>query len=164
MILLSDANVLIDLGYVDGLSLLTRLAPTEVLDVVLLECEHEQQPGLVTAIRNSGVKVIETKAAWVAAARTYRAIELSVQDRLNLYYAKAYGRILLAGDRPLRSRCIAEGVEVHGSLWLVEQALINSFVTAAELCHWLDVWPTLGRRLPETELRRLAKRLGCSPG
>lgn len=40
MILLSDANVLIDLGYVDGLDVLCHLGQVEVLDVVLLECEH----------------------------------------------------------------------------------------------------------------------------
>lgn len=162
MILLSDANVLIDLGYVDGLRLLAQLAPTEVLDVVLLECEHEQQPDLVSAIQDSGVSVITTEASWVGAARAYKAAELSVQDRLNLFYAKTYGRILLAGDMPLRNRCAAEGVEVHGSLWLVEQAFVGSLVAPIELCRWLEVWPTLGRRLPEAELRQLAQRLGCT--
>jgi hypothetical protein len=163
LILLSDANVLIDLGYVDGLGLLMHLAPTEVLDVVLLECEHEQQPDLVAAIQDSGVSVIATEASWVRGARAYKAAGLSVQDRLNLFYAKTYGRILLAGDKPLRNRCAVEGVEVHGSLWLVEQALAGSLVPPRELCRWLEVWPTLGRRLPEVELRQLAQRLGCEP-
>lgn len=161
MILLSDANVLIDLGYVDGLSLLTQLAPTEVLDVVLLECEHERQPALMATIQEVGVTVIPTQASWVGAARAYRSLDLSVQDRLNLFYAKTYGRVLLAGDKPLRDRCQTEGVEVHGSLWLVEQALRKSLVSAEDLCRWLEVWPTLGRRLPLPELQRLAKLLGC---
>lgn len=161
MILLSDANVLIDLGYVDGLALLDQLAPTEVLDVVLLECEHERQPELVAAVRGSGVTVIPTQANWVSAARAYRSAELSGQDRLNLYYAKTYGRILLAGDKPLRDRCGIEGVEVHGSLWLVEQAFGQSLVSAGELCRWLEVWPPLGRRFPAAELRRLSKLLQC---
>jgi len=56
LILLSDANVLIDLGFVGGLPLLTQIAPTEVLDVVLLECEHERQPGLVQSILDCGIK------------------------------------------------------------------------------------------------------------
>ena len=161
MILLSDANVLIDLGYVNGLSLLTQLSPTEVLDVVLLECEHDRQPALVSTIQEAGVTVIPTQASWVGAARTYRSMELSVQDRLNLHYAKTYGRVLLAGDKPLRERCGIEGVEVHGSLWLVEQAFRQSLVEANELCRWLEVWPTLGRRLPPSEIQQLTKLLGC---
>lgn len=161
MILLSDANVLIDLGYVGGLSLLAGLAPTEVLDVVLLECEHERQPGLVAAVRSSGVTVVPTQASWLTAARAYRSAELSSQDRLNLYYAKTYGRVLLAGDKPLRDRCGLEGIEVHGSLWLVERAFSRSLMSAGELCRWLEVWPSLGRRLPAADLRRLADLLRC---
>lgn len=161
MILLSDANVLIDLGYVDGLELLTALAPTEVLDVVLLECEHERQPELVATIQAAGVEVIATQRSWVSAARRYKSAELSGQDRLNLYYAKTYSRILLAGDKPLRERSQFEGVEVHGSLWLIERAIEQSLVSPAELCRWLKVWPSLGRRFPTSELRRLVDRLGC---
>lgn len=161
MILLSDANVLIDLGYVDGLELLVQLAPTEVLDLVLDECEHESQPGLVKAVQTAGVTVVTTQTNWVAAATAYRAGELSLRDRLNLYYAKTFERVLLAGDLPLRQRCSTEGVEVHGSLWLVEQAFALGLVTAQELCRWLRVWPTLGRRLPPRELRRLERVMGC---
>lgn len=161
MILLSDANVLIDLGYVNGLSLLPRLSPTEVLDVVLLECDHDRQPTLVSSIQEAGVTVIPTQASWVGAALTYRSLELSVQDRSNLYYAKTYGRVLLAGNKPLRERCGIEGVEVHGSLWLIEQAFRQSLVEANELCRWLEVWPALGRRLPLLEVQQLTKLLGC---
>lgn len=161
MILLSDANVLIDLGYVNGLELLVQIAPTEVLDVVLDECEDERQPTLVDDVREAGVTVIQTEASWVSAARVYKSADLSTRDRLNLYYAKSFERVLLAGDRPLRERCDREGVEVHGSLWLVEQAFTKGFVEAGELCRWLEVWPTLDRRLPIQGLKRLAKLLGC---
>lgn len=119
------------------------------------------QPELVAAVRGSGVTVVPTQATWVNAARAYRSAELSGQDRLNLYYAKTYGRTLLAGDKPLRDRCGVEGVEVHGSLWLVEQAFGQSLIPAGELCRWLGVWPSLGRRLPVPELRRLSALLGC---
>ncbi len=162
MILLSDANVLIDLGYVDGLSLLVQLAPTEVLDVVLLECEHERQPELIRNIKEAGVSVVTTQTGWVRQAHAYRAVELSIQDRLNLLYAKTHGRVLLAGDKPLRERCVAESVEVHGSLWLVEQAFTRSLVPAPDLCRWLKVWPSIGRRLPASEIRRLSTLLGCA--
>lgn len=162
MILLSDANVLIDLGHVGGLSLLARLAPTEVLDVVLLECEHASQPGLIDVVRSAGVREVATQTAWVRTARAYRSDALSLQDRLNLVYARDNGRVLLGGDRPLRERCVAEGVEVHGSLWLVERAFALELVSPSELCRWLQVWPTLDRRLPIADLKRLNIELGCT--
>lgn len=161
MILLSDANVLIDLGYVGGVSILPRIAPSEVLDVVLQECEHESQPDLVAEVRNAGVVVVETDIEWLGPARAFRTPALSAEDTLNLYYAKTHGRVLLAGDRPLRESCQREGIEVRGSIWLVEEAFSRGLVPAEELCRWLREWPRLGRRLPKNELLRLAGLLGC---
>lgn len=161
MILLSDAAVLIDLGYVRGLGVLARLAPTEVLDVVLDECEDARQPQLLDEVRAAGIQVVTTTSAWLEASRALRSAELSLPDRLNIVYAKQHRRVLLATDRPLRRRCELEGVEVHGTLWLVEQVHRSSLVDAAELCRWLDRWPDVGSRLPATELKRLRALLGC---
>jgi hypothetical protein len=107
------------------------------------------------------VRVVNAERSWYTHARRYRQGSLSTQDALNVFYAKTYGRVLLAGDKPLRACCEAEGVEVHGSLWLVEQAHRQSLVPAPELCRWLRVWPTLGRRLPPLESQRLSRLLGC---
>lgn len=161
MILLSDADVLIDLCHVNGLELLAQLAPAEVLDVVLNECEHPSQPSLVSTIHRSGVKVVTTQLGWVEAAMAYKSAELSSRDQLNLYYAKAYQRVLLSGHLPLRERCIKEDVMVHGSLWIIEEAFRRQLVAANELCRWLKIWSTLGSHLPPSETRRLAKRMGC---
>ncbi len=69
MILLTDANILITLFDVDEVSILSRIAPTEILDVVLAECEHESQPGLNQAVTDAGIKVIESDVAWVPPAK-----------------------------------------------------------------------------------------------
>jgi len=161
VILLSDANVLIDLGYVGGLSILPRISATEVLDVVLQECEHESQPGLIDEVRNSGIVVVTSDLTWLEPARAFRTPALSAEDTLNLYYAKTHGRILLAGDKPLRESCQREGIDVRGSIWLVEEAFSRGLLPATELCRWLHVWPSLGRRFPKIELQRLAELLGC---
>lgn len=161
MILLSDAAVLIDLGYVGGLNLLTQIAPTEVLDVVLLECEDQRQPELIDEVTAAGVQVVTTQAAWVEAAGSYKSAALSLQDRLNLHYAKSFDRLLLATDSPLRKRCEREGVRVHGTLWLVEEAHHRSLVPPSDLCRWLKEWPSVGSRLPVRETRRLESELGC---
>lgn len=61
MILLADANVLIDLWHVKGLHVLTKIAPTEVLDVVLVEVDELRHPGLLTQIDDAGIRVITTE-------------------------------------------------------------------------------------------------------
>lgn len=161
MIRLSDAAVLIDLGYVRGVGVLARLAPTEVLDVVQDECEDARQPRLLDEVRASGIQVVTTTSAWLEASHALRLAELSLPDRRNIVYAKQHRRILLATDRPLRRRCELEGVEVHGTLRLVEQVHRSSLVDEAELCRWPERWPDVGSRLPVTELKRLRAVLGC---
>ena len=161
MILLSDASVLIDLGYVGALGMLPRIAPTEVLDVVLQECEDRRQPGLVDAVRAAGVREIAVQAAWVVSSHAYRSAELSLQDRLSRYYAKAHRRRLLATDAPLRARCVREGVEVHGTLWLIEEANRRSLAEPSDFCRWIATWQRRGSRLPLPDVRRIERLLGC---
>lgn len=163
MILLSDANILIDLGYVNGLGILTQIGPTEVLDIVLLECEHENQPALVNEVLQAGITPVATEIVWLKEVRRLRStmMDLSQQDRLNLYYAQRFSRVLLTGDNPLRKHSQRHGVEAYGSLWLVEQVLEQGLIPKEELCRWMQIWPALGRRLPTKELQQLKAKMGC---
>ncbi len=163
MILLSDANILIDLGYVNGLGVLTQIGPTEVLDTVLLECEYGNQPGLVDGVLHAGVTAVTTETVWLREARRLRSttMNLSQQDRLNFYYAQRFARVLLTGDNPLRKHSQRYGVEVHGSLWIIEQAFGQGLVPKKELCRWMQAWPALGRRLPKEELQSLRAKMAC---
>lgn len=162
MILVSDASVLIDIGYVDGLHILPAIAPVEALDVVLLECDDPRQPGLLDAIRNAGIQEVSVEAEWVAEARVLRNGDLSLADALGFYYAKQRGHTLLATDRPLRERCISEGVEVHGTLWIAQQALAQSLVDPQDICEWLRIWGRVESRLPNGEVQALKAKLGCA--
>ncbi|MHA0036620.1 hypothetical protein [Deinococcus sp. PESE-13] len=163
MILLSDANVLMDLGYVGGLSLLPQLGRTEVLSTVLLECGHSNQPGLIEQIEAVGIVTVEATRPLVEAADLYGRVDevLSLQDRQCLIYARDEGRILLTGDRFLREAAQREQVAFHGSVWLVEEAHRLNLVPPFELCRWLSEWPLRSRRLPKAELERLRALLAC---
>lgn len=163
MILLSDANVLIDLGHVGGLSLLTQLGRTEVLATVLLECDHTRQPDLVEQIKAAGIVVIDPSRGLLESADAYVDIyeELSLQDRQCLVYARDEQRTLLTGDQFLRRAAHNEQVSCHGTIWLVEEAHRQNLVLPDELCRWLTEWPLQRRRLPRAELRRLNTLLGC---
>lgn len=159
MILLADTSILIDLEYVGGISLLPRIAPCEILDVLLYECDHASQPELVRNIIQSGITVVETTRDLASKATVMRRGGISTIDMMTLCHAKANGHTVLAGDRPLRERCSEEGVTFRGSFWIVEEAHRLQFVEATELMKWLSVWPTVGRRLPPDELERLRRLL-----
>ena len=162
MILLSDANVVMDLGYVGGLRLLPLLGQCEVLSTVLLECEHEAQPGLVDQIIAAGIVSVEVGRPLIEAAMNHPNEIISLQDRQCLIYAQEQGRVLLTGDRFLRDAADAGGVEYHGSVWLVEQAMALGEFDSDELCGWLEMWPLRQRRLPKSELLRIRSLLNCT--
>lgn len=161
MILVTDANILITLFDVDGVAILPQIAPTEILDVVLAECEHESQPGLRAAVVAAGIGIVSTEMEWTIPARQLMDGRLSFQDALSLYYAKTQGRVLLSGDRPLRNRCEIENVAYRGMIWVVEEAYKRELMPAEELCRWVRTWPLTERRLPGADLDRLRRDLGC---
>ena len=159
LILLADTSILIDLEYVGGIAVLPCIAPCEILDVVLAECEHASQPELAQNIKLSGITVVETSLVLAGMASASRRGGVSTIDMMTLCHAKERGHTVLAGDRPLRDRCKEEGVEFRGSIWIVEEAHKNGLVAAVELLRWLSVWPNVGRRLPQEEIARLRQML-----
>lgn len=161
MILVTDANILITLFDVNGVSVLPEIAPTEVLDVVLGECEHNSQPGLREAVIHAGINIVTSDMTWATQARKFMNGKLSFPDALCLYYAKNQGRILLSGDRPLRNRCEEEGVEYRGVIWVVQEIYDRRLLPPDELCRWIKTWPLMERRLPKSELNRLEGVLNC---
>ncbi len=159
MILVADTSILIDLEYVGGIELLPRIAPCQILDVVLDECEHASQPQLAQNIIRAGITVVESTLELVNKATSLRRGGVSTVDMMTLCYAKENGHTVLAGDRPLRERCSEEGVTFRGSFWIVEEAHRLQLLEATELMKWLSVWPTVGRRLPPDGLERLRRLL-----
>ena len=162
MILLSDTNVLIDLGYVDGLSVLTQLGTVEVLDVVFDECCHPRQPELPGAIAAAGIQTVTVVQEWALLARSYQMGPLSFQDALCLYYAKTHQRLLLTNEKPLRRYCQEQQVPVHGTLWIIQSVYEHQLLDAAILCEWLSILNRHNRRLPKAEINTLKQQLRCS--
>ena len=161
MILLSDANVLIDLGYVSGLWVLAQLGQVEVLDVVLEECKHPRQPTLVDDICQAGIQVVTVPHEWPALARPYQTRALSFQDVLCLYYAKTFQRSLLTNEKPLRQCCQQQQVLVHGTLWIVRSAYEQGLASPTSLCTWLTILAEQNRRLPQQDVASLRQLIGC---
>lgn len=159
MILLADTSVLIDLEHVGGIALLPRIAPCEILDVVLAECESHRQPDIVRHIEEAGITVIETGKELVVRAGSLRKGGVSTNDMMTVCYAQEHGHVVLACDRPMRERCADLAVICRGSIWIVEEVHRLGLRAPVELLRWLAVWPEVGRRLPPEELARLRQRL-----
>ncbi|MDL2344687.1 hypothetical protein QOL99_11065 [Deinococcus sp. MIMF12] len=164
MILLADANILFDFGWVDGLTELVSLGPFEVLENVLDEVARDEQlRNIAQTLEGLGVTFVPLADGWTDGIRAAKRGGLSLPDASCLHYAKLHERTVLTSERALRKRCQAEGVAVHGSLWVVAQLHQQGLCTPDRLCEWLRRWPEQGARLPARQLQELRTQLGCMP-
>lgn len=84
---------------------------------------------------------------------------LSRQDKVNLHYVRQNKRVLLTGEKRLRRICNDEGLEVHGTLWLIDQAHGLMLRSTEDLCRWLARLSAPDRFLPENEIDDRRKKL-----
>ncbi len=62
------------------------------------------------------------------------------------------GSLLLTGDEALRKAASQEGVEVHGTLWLLDAMVEGGAISEAEGYRSLELMRNAGRRLPKKEV------------
>ncbi|MEH1791406.1 hypothetical protein [Nostoc sp.] len=103
MIVLLDTIALIELQQAYRHSAFIQLTSVEVLDVVISEFQHPNYTDFIKIINKFGFQTIQTESTWFNAARKYRDGTLSVQDALNLHYAKTFERILVTDEKPLQT-------------------------------------------------------------
>lgn len=161
-LLISDANIIIDMDTGGLLHLMFRLDATFAVPDILFEeelrADHPQLPRL-------GLKMLELREHTVAYAgrliEKYRTLGASINDLLALALAWQEKCPLLTGDQRLRTAGRTEGVDVHGTLWLIEQMLQARTLNLRQAESAYEKMRAAGRRLPwdevEQQLRRVKK-------
>jgi len=161
-LLISDANIIIDMNTGGLLRPMFRLDATFAVPDVLFEEElrtdHPELPRL-------GLKSLELREETVAYAdrliEKYSRLGASITDLLALALAWQEKCPLLTGDLRLRTAGQTEGVEIHGTLWLIEQMLGARTMSVRQAETGYEKMRRAGRRLPwdevEQQLRRFKK-------
>lgn len=148
-----DTNVLIDFYRGNLLEALfafpfTFLAP----DVIIAELEIPDGQQLL----DWGLQSVSLTGEQVAAVLSLAAVHRgpSINDLFALILARAIAAPLLTGDRSLRKLAESEGIEVHGSLWLLNELLRFAIIAPMQAAEGLERMLAHGSRLPEDECRR----------
>lgn len=156
--LISDANIFIDLEDGGLLDALFRLPEPIGVPDLLFEDELRQRH---EHLLDHGLVLIELSAETLVRvldlARRYEKpgrLDLSA-----LGAAEQEGCPLLTGDKALRSAAQAEGVEVHGTLWLAERLVTAQVITVSELREAYSKMKATDRRLPWAEVEKQLQRL-----
>lgn len=167
-LLISDANILIDMADGGLLEAMFKLDETFAVPKVLfaeeLETHHAELPAL-------GLVCMTLQSEGVAEANRLNALcrgrdAPSLNDLFALMLAKQEQCPLLTGDRRLRT--LAEGahkaIKIRGTLWLVERITTAGIITIQEAQAAYGRMKDAGSRLPWTEvdrqIKKLAKKLG----
>jgi len=151
-----DANILIDLLQSELLSEFLELeyenyAPPDVIEEV-----HEADRNmLVAAVNSNRITVPSIEDLTPIAALKHKHPALSFQDCACLYLAKDLAAIILTGERPLRN--IARGtygLEVHGTLFILDELVQSGQLTPHQACDKLVQLMASGTYLPKTECQK----------
>lgn len=152
-LLISDANIIIDIESGGLVSQMFRLEYRFGVPDVLFDRELREQHGHLVTL---GLEVLEVRSDAVRYAETlgerYRAT--GAMDLLALALARQECCPLLSGDKALRQVAKKEGVDVRGTIWLVGEMLRANTITRKQARSAYAAMLSNGRRLPEDEIKK----------
>ena len=154
LLLISDANILIDIE--DGnLTPVVFQLPYEIaVPDILFELElrekhsHLLKLGLI-------VKSLTAESVKKTESLNYKYPRPSVMDHSALALACQEKCPLLTGDKDLRAAAKSEGVEVHGTVWIIEELLKQKLIMQAQARSSFDSMKAKGSRLPWIDIEKL---------
>ncbi len=158
-LLISDANVIIDMEVGDLIEQMFRLPYQFVVPDVLYEEElKESHPNLPKL----GLKRRELEAAAVeyTVVLGTKYVKPGRIDLMALALARQEQCPLLTGDQALRDAGAAEGIEVVGTIWLVGEMLNAKIITKKDARAAYDKMKESRRRLPWAEVETQLKAYG----
>ncbi len=157
----SDTSVWIDFSTIDCLEIPFRLAERysfimsgDAMDAELLSSDISAER--LTSLGIIRVALDETEfVLTLAFGKKYK--QLSFYDCVAMAIAKTRDMILLTSDGPLRKAATTEGIEVHGTIWLVDELRKHEKISMQEYMTILnDLLSNCGKsiRLPVNELKK----------
>lgn len=157
-LLISDANILIDMEKGGVLPLMFQLdAVFAVPDLLYEEELRERSPQML----DMGLRTLELTAETVryadALIARHARTGASTNDLLALALARQEQTTLLTGDGKLRIVATEERVEVHGTLWLMEQLMNAGILTVVQAAAAYERMKLARSRLPWDEVERQLK-------
>jgi predicted nucleic acid-binding protein len=157
MLLISDANILIDIEDGHLTPIVFRLPYEIAVPDILFELElREQHSYLLEA--GLKVKSLTPESVKKAESLTAQYSRPSMMDHSALALAIQEQCPLLTGDKDLRVVAKKEGVEVHGTIWIVEQLLNQTLIQLHAAKASFDIMQAKGSRLPYAEVEKLLNK------
>ncbi len=156
-LILSDANILIDLANLNLLEAFTQLNfISYTTDFVLNELNIEQQKLIGLLVQQGKMQIISSDNQDILAI--YQLIAkvsgLSVQDCSVWYHFKKINATMLTGDRKLRKEAESDNIVVRGILFVLDELLQQHVLNFDQALYSIKQLQQSNNRLPNDEINR----------
>ena len=160
-LVVTDTNVFIDLMDVDALAAFFALGfEVHTTDFVINELSADQQ-ALLLPFRGIGQLVVARFTDEQVSAFEVMPTKVSIQftDRSVIFLATELRGMILSGDGNLWKECKARKLEVHGTIWLVEELWSKRLIPAVSCIERLESLKKLNTRLPKDKIDALIQKI-----
>lgn len=160
-LVVTDTNVFIDMMDVGALVALFGLGlEVHTTAFVVDELASDQQTQLLPYISTGRLKVAHFDPAEIAVVEALQTtVTIGFTDRSVVHLATRLRAMVLSGDGKLWKVCKSRRLEVHGSLWVVEQAWVHGLVPPMSCIARLEQLERLNSRLPKDMIAALIERI-----
>lgn len=158
LLLISDANIIIDLEAGEILAALFQLPYQFAMPDILFEEEIAEGSPYLVDMGLQPLAVSGESIDYAIALGEQCGDEPGLNDRLALALAKQESCPLLTGDGNLRLLATREDADVRGTLWIFSELIEFGFLTKEEAYAALNRMRMRGRRLPWKEAEKSIAR------
>lgn len=158
LLLISDANILIDVENGHLTPAIFRLPYVIGVPDILFELELKERH---SHLLEAGLKVKSLTAESIKKTEslTQQYPQPSIMDHSALALALQEQCPLLTGDKALRVAAKKEGVEVHGTIWIIEELLKQKIIQQPQAKSSFDAMRIKGSRLPWGDVDKLLTKI-----
>lgn len=162
----SDTNVWIDFKTISRLNLPFLLPYTYIMYTEAISSELLTPTGFKDELLEAGLVGVDITIEEFLLADSWGNVypKLSVQDRIAMAIAHERNIVLLTGDKALRSAASKEGVEIMGTLKVLDQLYFNLLISKKEYEYCLEALEAHNGKEVRLPHKEIIKRLESLKG
>ena len=160
-LIITDTNIFFDIISVGALPEFFSLEYEICTTVFVIEeiIRSEQREQIEVFIRAKEINVIEFSAEEIDEIEGFRTEKnfKGITDKSVLWKSLKLGCPLLTGDRKLRMEAENQGVEVHGSIWVITSLVEGGLIDRIKGIELLESLKEVNSSLPYEEIDKLIR-------
>ena len=161
-LIITDTNILFDVISIGALPEFFGLDYKICTTVFVIQeiKQSDQKEAIEVFVQAKELTVIEFDSDEIGEIEEFKTSKnfKGITDKSVLWKSVKLNCPLLTGDRKLRSEAENQGVEVHGTIWVIEKLVEKNLINLARGVHLLESLKQVNASLPSDEIDKLIKK------